>query len=108
MNENQDAARREPGALLLELGKLTEQQLEQVRRRQRRLNLPQHRAIVDLNFASEEDTWRALAAVHHLEFADPVALDLKRKTLELLPIKFFGLPLVPVDTGSLVSVSVTS
>ena len=88
MNENQDAARREPGALLLERGKLTEQQLEQVRRRQRRLNLPQHRAIVDLNFASEEDTWRALAAVHHLEFADPVALDLKRKTLELLPIKF--------------------
>src|SRR5258705_45258 len=29
-----------------------------------RLNLPQHRAIVDLNLASEEDTWRALAAAN--------------------------------------------
>src|ERR1043166_9851798 len=72
---------RKAGDRLLEQGKLTPQQLEQVRRRQQRLNLPQHRAIVDLNFASEEDTWRALAHVNHLEFVDPVALDLKRETL---------------------------
>ncbi|MGO8926174.1 MAG: GspE/PulE family protein [Limisphaerales bacterium] len=91
MNESQDAARKEAGDLLLEQGKLTEQQLEQVRRRQRRLNLPQHRAIVDLNFASEEDTWRALAAANHLRFVDPVALDLKRETLELVPIKLIFL-----------------
>jgi general secretion pathway protein E/type IV pilus assembly protein PilB len=78
----------EVGKLLLDQGKLTAAQLEQVRRRQRRLNLPQHRAVVDLNFASEEDTWRALAAVNELEFVDPVALDLKRETLELVPIKF--------------------
>src|SRR5688572_2206793 len=78
----------EVGKLLLDQGKLTAAQLEQVRRRQRRLNLPQHRAVVDLNFASEEDTWRALAAVNNLEFVDPAALDLKRETLELVPIKF--------------------
>ena len=35
----------EVGKLLLDQGKLTAAQLEQVRRRQRRLNLPQHRAI---------------------------------------------------------------
>jgi len=87
MNESQGTTRKEAGDLLLEHGKLTEQQLEQVRRRQRRLNLPQHRAIVDLNFASEEDTWRALAAANHLEFVDPVGLDLKREILELVPIK---------------------
>jgi general secretion pathway protein E/type IV pilus assembly protein PilB len=82
---------------LLEQGKLTEQQLEQVRRRQRRLNLPQHRAVVDLNFASEEDTWRALAAANHLQFVDPVALDLKRETLELVPIKLiFHYHLLPL------------
>ena len=97
MNANQDAARKEAGDLLLEQGKLTEQQLEQVRRRQRRLNLPQHRAIVDLNFASEEDTWRALAAANQLDFVDPVALDLKRETLELVPIKFiFHYHLLPL------------
>ena len=69
-----DTFQKEPGDLLLEEGKLSAQQLDQVRRRQARLNLPQHRAITDLNFASEEDTWRALATANHLEFVDPVAL----------------------------------
>ena len=88
MNSNPGQAQKEAGDLLLAQGKLTEQQLEQVRRRQRRLNLPQHRAIVDLNFASEEDTWRALAGANHLDFVDPAALELKRETLDLVPIKF--------------------
>jgi type II secretory ATPase GspE/PulE/Tfp pilus assembly ATPase PilB-like protein len=97
MNPSQETTAKEAGELLLEQGKLTSQQLEQVRRRQQRLNLPQHRAIVDLNFASEEDTWRALAAVNHLEFVDPVGLDLERETLELVPIKFiFHYHLLPV------------
>jgi type II secretory ATPase GspE/PulE/Tfp pilus assembly ATPase PilB-like protein len=97
MNANPDSAPKEVGDLLLEQGKLTEQQLEQVRRRQRRLNLPQHRAIVDLNFASEEDTWRALAAANHADFADPVGLDLKPETLGLVPIKFiFHYHLLPL------------
>ena len=91
------AAQKEVGDLLLEQGKLTEQQLEQVRRRQRRLNLPQHRAIVDLNFASEEDTWRALAGANNLEYVDPVALDPSRELLEQVPIKFiFHYHLIPV------------
>ncbi|MGA2864648.1 MAG: GspE/PulE family protein [Verrucomicrobiota bacterium] len=97
MNATPGPVPKEAGDLLLAQGKLTEQQLEQVRRRQRRLNLPQHRAIVDLNFASEEDTWRALAAANHLEFVDPVALDLGRETLDLIPIKFiFHYHLLPV------------
>lgn len=97
MNANPEPAQKEVGDLLLEQGKLTEPQLEQVRRRQRRLNLPQHRAIVDLNFASEEDTWRALAAANRLEFVDPVGLDLKRETLDLVPIKLiFHYHLLPL------------
>lgn len=52
---------------------------------------------MDLNFASEEDTWRALAAVRHLEFVDPFALGLKRDILELVPIKLiFHYHLLPV------------
>jgi general secretion pathway protein E/type IV pilus assembly protein PilB len=78
---------REVGELLVEQGKLTVPQLEQVRRRQKRLDLPQHRALVDLNFASEEDTWRALATVSRLEFVDPTTLELKKETLELVPIR---------------------
>ena len=97
MNAPLGAPPRDPGEFLLAQGKLTAQQLEQVRRRQTRLNLPQHRAIVDLNFASEEDAWRALAATHHLEFVDPTTMDLKRETLDLVPIKFiFHYHLLPV------------
>jgi general secretion pathway protein E/type IV pilus assembly protein PilB len=101
MSEDPGASPKEVGDLLLERGKLTESQLEQVRRRQRRLELPQHRAIVDLNFASEEDTWQALAAVNNLEFVDPLALDLRRETLELVPMKFiFHYHLLPVGVDA--------
>lgn len=87
----------EVGDLLLARGKLAGPQLEQVRRRQQRLNLPQHRAIVDLNFASEEDTWRALAELSQLEFVDPLALELPRATLELVPMKFiFNYQMLPL------------
>jgi len=98
MSPSGENVQKEPGELLLQAGTLTPQQLEQVRRRQRRLGIPQHRAIVDLNFASEEDTWRALAKVHHLEFVDPDTIDLKRETLELVPIKLiFHHRLLPLD-----------
>jgi type II secretory ATPase GspE/PulE/Tfp pilus assembly ATPase PilB-like protein len=97
MTADPQPTQKEPGDLLLEQGKLTEPQLEQARRRQRRLNLAQHRAIVDLNLASEEDTWRALAQVHSFEFVDPAALDLQRETLQLVPIKFiFHYRMVPI------------
>lgn len=85
------------GDILLREGKLSEAQLEQVRRRQHRLNSPQHRAIVDLNLASEEDTWRALAEASHVEFVDPVALDLRLEVLRAVPIKLlFHYHMIPV------------
>jgi len=88
MTTSASNAARDVGDLLVEQGKLAAPQLEQVRRRQKRLDLPQHRAIVDLNFASEEDTWRALAEVNRLEFVDPATLELKPETLGLVPIRF--------------------
>lgn len=97
MNAVASLSSPEPGELLLAQGKISEQQLQQVRRRQQRLGLPQHRAIVDLNFASEEDTWRALAQAHNLEYVDPSGLELKRETLELVPIKLiFHYRLLPL------------
>jgi len=104
MTADTGPAQREVGDLLVEQGKLTSAQFEQVRRRQKRLNLAQHRAIVDLNFASEEDTWRALAEVNHFEFVDPSTLELKRETLELVPIKLiFHHHMLPIagDAASL-------
>jgi general secretion pathway protein E/type IV pilus assembly protein PilB len=92
---------KEVGDLLVEQGKLTLQQLEQVKRRQRRLNLSQHRAILDLNLASEEDTWRALAAVSQIEFVDPLSMNIGRELLEQVPIKLiFHYQLLPVGIES--------
>ncbi len=82
-----NAPRKEVGDLLLASGKISEKHLELARRRQSRLNIPQHRAIVDLNYASEEDTYRALATLNHLDFVDLTALDLDKSILGLVPVK---------------------
>src|SRR6185295_20061727 len=89
---------KDTGDLLLEQGKLSEKQLEQVRRSQQRLRLPQHRAIVNLNYASEEDTYRALAALNHLDFIDHSHLTIPADVLELVPVKLiFHYRMVPVS-----------
>lgn len=82
-----DSDPKDTGDLLLAQGKLTEQQLEQARRRQNRLEIPQHRAIVDLNFASEEDAYRALAEVKSLDFIDLENLELDATLLQSIPLK---------------------
>ncbi len=78
---------REVGDLLLAQGKLTEKQLEAVRRRQRRLRVPQHTAILHLNHASEADTYRALAELHRLDFVELTAAEFPSANLELVPLK---------------------
>jgi general secretion pathway protein E/type IV pilus assembly protein PilB len=40
-----------------------------------------------LNYASEEETYQALAAVNNLEFIDPAALDLNKTILQSIPVK---------------------
>ncbi len=87
MTTERDMASREVGDLLFEQGKLTEKQLEQVRRRQRRLALPQHRVVVELNYASEEDTYRALGTLRNLEFIDLSSVTLNTSVLEQVPVK---------------------
>jgi type IV pilus assembly protein PilB len=87
----------EVGDILLSEGKLTAKQLEQVRRRQRRLNIPQHRAIIELNYAAEEDTYRALARLNNLEFVNPLEAGLTPAILGLVPVKLiFHYHLVPM------------
>jgi general secretion pathway protein E/type IV pilus assembly protein PilB len=78
--------KKEVGDLLLEQGKLSPEQLDNVRRRQRRWHVPQHDAILSLNYASEEDTYRALAGLHHLEFHDVSTLELPPGFAELIPV----------------------
>jgi type IV pilus assembly protein PilB len=98
MSMEATATIKDTGDLLLEQGKLSDKQLEQVRRSQQRLGISQHRAIVDLNYASEEDTYRALAALNHLDFIDHSQLTLTPGALELVPVKLiFHYRMVPVS-----------
>lgn len=75
------------GGLLLERGKIDRGQLEQARRRQERLGISEHRAIVDLAYASEEDTYRALAEIVGLKFVDLDDQEVSQEALEQAPLK---------------------
>lgn len=82
-----ETSKREVGDLLLEKRKISERQLELARRRQSRQQIPQHQAIVDLNYASEEDTYRALATLNNLEFVDLGEIPLDKHILQQVPVK---------------------
>ncbi|HAV65511.1 MAG TPA: general secretion pathway protein GspE [Verrucomicrobiales bacterium] len=82
--------------LLFQQGKIGARELEQVRRRQERLRVPQHRAIVELNYATEEDTWRALAQIQNVELVDLTASPPSPEALKAVPVKFvFHYHMVP-------------
>ncbi|MDB6028710.1 MAG: ral secretion pathway protein [Verrucomicrobiales bacterium] len=86
------------GDLLLKEGKLTPKQLEVARRREERQRVPLHRAIVDLNYASEEVTYRALAELKHLDFVDVTTIPLDKAVLESVPVKLvFHYHLIPLS-----------
>lgn len=115
-----ETATKEVGDLLLEQEKLTQKQLELARRRQERLKVPQHRAIIELNFASEEVVYRALAELNRLEFIDLATITPAKAALDAVPVKMifnyrmlplalegdlltaaFAEPLKPLEQGNL-------
>lgn len=95
---------RDVGDVLLESGKINQKQLELARRRQARQQVPLHRAMVDLNFASEEDTHRALAQVNGLEFVDVSQISVSKEVMEMVPVKIalhFRFVPVQLESGQL-------
>ena len=93
-----DLNHRDVGDLLLENGSITSSQLEQVKALQRRKNLPQHRAILELNLSPEDTTYRALAKIHGMEYADLASLEIGRSTIDLVPSKLvFHYRMVPIS-----------
>lgn len=86
------------GKLLEQQGKLTPKQLQLAEKRCQRLDIPLHRAIVDLNYASEEDAYRALADLNNLEFVDLSAIKVDPASLKLVPIKLiFHYRFIPLE-----------
>ncbi len=109
MTSDPAPARREAGDVLLAAGRISERQLDLARHRQRRLGTPQHRALVDLGFASEEEAWRALAISQGLEFVDLTQREFSREELDSVPLKvilhFQTLPLGVEDDAMLLAFS---
>ncbi|MGE3312247.1 MAG: GspE/PulE family protein [Limisphaerales bacterium] len=89
--------RRDIGELLVEAGNITDRQLELARHRQKRLNAPLHRVLVDLGYVTQDVAWRTLAASQGLEFVDLSDRVFTREELEAVPLKvilhFHTLPL---------------
>ena len=75
------------GTVLLAQGVLSRRQLELARRRATRQEVPLHRAIIELNFASEQETYHALAKLHRLPYEQIDKLALHPKMRERVPVK---------------------
>jgi len=87
MNAETPTSRRDIGELLMERGRITDRQLDLARHRQKRLNAPLHRVLVDLGYVTEEEAWRTLAASYGLEFVDLSDRAFTREELESVPLK---------------------
>lgn len=75
------------GSALLAQGVLSARQLELARRRAKRQSLPLHRAIIELNLASEQETYRALAPLHGLAYREIEGLPVPPEVRERVPVK---------------------
>jgi type II secretory ATPase GspE/PulE/Tfp pilus assembly ATPase PilB-like protein len=89
-----------PGELLELLaarGALTAEQADLARRRSRRAGVPEHQAVLDLGFASEETVYRALAEFHLLEFDGLASFRIPDELLKKVPAKLaFHYRFVPI------------
>jgi general secretion pathway protein E/type IV pilus assembly protein PilB len=75
------------GSALLDKGLLSQRQLEFARRRATRQKLPLHRAVIELNLASEQETYRALAQLHGLPYREIKGLSVPPHIRERVPVK---------------------
>lgn len=98
MTLNEETRKKDIVELLLEWGKITQKQAEQVRRHESRVNQPQHRLLVELNLATEEDTYRALAQVNNLAYVDISKIEIPPEILNSVPLKLiFHYRMIPIS-----------
>jgi len=106
---NEETPKKDVADLLFERGQLTDRQLEQVRRHQKRFNLTQQRSLAELNLATEEDTYRALASLHQLDYVELLKQEIAPEVLQTVPVKLiFNYRMVPLALeGDLLTVAVS-
>ncbi len=75
------------GKVLLRTCDVSPRQLDLAQRRAARQKIALHRAIIDLNFASEGEVYKGLAEVHELSFLKLNAIDITPELTAQVPIK---------------------
>jgi len=75
------------GNALMVKGVLSQRQVDLARRRAGRQGLALHRATIELNLASEQETYRALAELHGLPFRKIDGLSVPSHIRERVPVK---------------------
>ncbi|HKK19123.1 MAG TPA: GspE/PulE family protein [Opitutales bacterium] len=75
------------GSALMAKGVLSQRQVELARRRANRQHLALHRAIIELNLASEQETYRALADLHEIPYREIGGLSVPPQIRERVPVK---------------------
>ncbi|MCS1410845.1 MAG: putative type II secretion system protein HxcR [Verrucomicrobia subdivision 3 bacterium] len=89
------------GDLLRSKDVINEDQLQIIRGHQNHRNLPVHRLILDLNFASERDTIQALAEIHSVEFRHLEDYIIPEDLLEIVPLKLiFHYRFIPLSRNN--------
>jgi len=97
-------AGKEVGDILLGRGVITREQLSRALSHQRGKNVDMAAALVELGFAGEEQVARALAAHHHVPFADIAGKTIPRSILDRIPDEIkeqFGILPLAVKGGKL-------
>ncbi|AHF93192.1 general secretion pathway protein E [Opitutaceae bacterium TAV5] len=74
-------------AVLLRRGIIDQRKLDLARRRSQLQQIPLHRSVVDLGFATERDAYDAAAEAHGLDFIDLTEVTAARELIAQVPVR---------------------
>ena len=87
--------------VFLEKSIITPAQFTLIRRRQRMLNIPDYKAILDLNLASETETIQTLADLHSMDFQDLTNYQIPKEIKDTIPLEtILHYRIIPVSQAS--------
>ncbi len=92
---------RDVAQVFLEKSVITPAQLALIRRRQQMLNIPDYKAILDLNLASETETIQTLADLNSMDFQDLTNYQIPKEIKDTIPLEtILHYRIIPVSQAS--------
>ena len=92
---------RDVAQVFLEKSVITPAQLALIRRRQQMLNIPDYKAILDLNLASETETIQTLADINSMDFQDLTNYQIPKEIKDTIPLEtILHYRIIPVSQAS--------